>query len=482
MSSYAKILSLAYDSAEAAKTSALKTYYRSVRLIKESGTVNPGEQSYVTNILLCGNCLDYEKRKLYVFYIDTFYGAAWIIEIGIDDRVQKVVYYDRNNDIGFDPLYKIYNARVVNGRIIWTDNKNPIYQIDIERAKASYYYGIGYNSYATVEWNEYSYYAATQIVSYGKYFYKALIANIAETPGEDDTIWSRLCSIEDAYYSMSIENLYFAPIPPSTPPVVKYISDINRNINNLKQTLYQFAYRYVYMDWRKSTYSPASIVPLPQAEEETATGLVNEMVAINNSLSIEVNLGGEEVRAVEIVGRSSDDPSKWFLVDIVEKFEDQEKGGIKSKITTAAYVGMALSVPDPTVVNISAPDAPVATAATNLTPTSFTANWNASVNGTVYGYYLDVATDAAFTNYLSLYHNRYVDNVLSWEVTGLQPGQTYYYRVRAYGPFGLISDDSNTITLTLTLDAPVALEATNVIATGMSANWEGVAGDRKSVV
>jgi len=358
MSSYAKILSLAYNSAVATKASALKTYWRSVRLIKEAGTVNPLEPSYITNILLNGKCIDSETRCLYVFYVDTYFGSAWIIEINIDTRVQTVVYYDKYNVIGFNPLYKVRNPRVVHGRLIWTDNLNPIYQMDVARAKKSFLLGIGYGQYPqTVEWNVAGSYGIDQIVSNGNGYYKSLIdANSGNEPRLDNgTNWLDLkCLIEDAYYSMDVKNFYFEAAPPKHPPVVTYESDDTRKINNLRQTLFQVAYRYVYMDWRKSTFSPASIVPVPQAEEETATGLANEMVSLNNKLNIEFDTGGEEVRAIEIIGRSSQDTSKWFLIETINKFEEQERGNEISRTTEAGYVELALSVPLPAVANANA--------------------------------------------------------------------------------------------------------------------------------
>lgn len=476
MSSYAKILSLAYNSATATKTTALKTYWRSVRLLKEAGTENPGKPSYMTNVLLNGKCVDPETRCLYVFYIDTYFGSAWIIEINIDTRVQTVVYYDKYNEIGFSSLYKFYNARVSHGKLVWTDNLNPIYQMDIQRAKESFYHQIGYGQYPeTTEWSPVVSYRAGQNVSDGNYLYKAVVDNYNVVPRWDgaQTTWKYLCRVEEAYYSMKIENFYFEAMPPKMPPVVAYKSDETRKINSLRQVLYQFAYRYVYMDWRRSTFSPASTVPIPQAEEEVTTGLANEQIALNNKLDITINSGGEEVRAIEIIGRSSEDPSKWFLIDTVNKLDESSQ---ISRRVAPAYVPMSISVMPPTVENVSAPDAPVATAATNVLSTSFTANWEASAVGTVYGYYLDVATDSGFTTYVSGYHNRYVDNVLTWEVTGLQAGQAYYYRVRAMGPFNLVSNNSNTITTTTILNAPLAREATDVFGTGFTTNWDASTG------
>lgn len=73
---------------------------------------------------------------------------------------------------------------------------------------------------------------------------------------------------------------------------------------------------------------------------------------------------------------------------------------------------------------------PVATAATNVASTSFSANWNAVTGAS--GYYLDVATDAGFTSFVTGYNNLDVGNVTTKSVTGLTGGVTYYYRVRAY--------------------------------------------------
>jgi hypothetical protein len=365
MSHLAKILSLSNTSAVATKTTALKTYYRSVRLLKNSGTINPKQDSYITNILLNGKCIDPETRCLYVFYIDTFFNSAWIIEINIDSRTQTVVYYDKYNEIGFDADHKIYNARVVYGRLVWSDDKNPIYQMDIERAKRSFYYKIGYGQYPdTAQWDILTAYSVDQIVSNGNYLYKSLTdVNVGNEPKLDDgTNWESLCLIEDAYYSMNIENFYFEPVPPKHPPVLSYQSDDTRKINNLRQTLFQCAYRYVYIDWRKSTFSPASITPVPQAEEESATGLANEQISLNNKLNITVNAGGEEVRAIEVIGRSSRDPSKWFLIETINKFEEQERGNETSRIALPYFVDITITIPVPVVSNTATanPDGQIA--------------------------------------------------------------------------------------------------------------------------
>src|SRR5437899_6689870 len=76
------------------------------------------------------------------------------------------------------------------------------------------------------------------------------------------------------------------------------------------------------------------------------------------------------------------------------------------------------------------PPAPSGQCATNLTSSILTAHWN-SVSGAI-DYRLDVSTSNTFTTYVTGYQNLDVENVTSYNVTGLSAHTTYYYRVRAY--------------------------------------------------
>jgi uncharacterized delta-60 repeat protein len=73
---------------------------------------------------------------------------------------------------------------------------------------------------------------------------------------------------------------------------------------------------------------------------------------------------------------------------------------------------------------------PLATVASNIVLSGFTANWN-SVPGAA-SYHLDVATDSSFSSMVSGYSDLDVGNVTSKAVTDLPSGTTYFYRVRAY--------------------------------------------------
>ena len=93
--------------------------------------------------------------------------------------------------------------------------------------------------------------------------------------------------------------------------------------------------------------------------------------------------------------------------------------------------------------------APVASAATDIGTDQFTANWSAAspaATGPAAAtttYEIDVATDSAFTSFVSGYQATNVGSATSTSVTGLSAGTAYYYRVRAKGP--LPSASSNTI-------------------------------------
>jgi hypothetical protein len=64
------------------------------------------------------------------------------------------------------------------------------------------------------------------------------------------------------------------------------------------------------------------------------------------------------------------------------------------------------------------------------TRSSFMAVWQ-SMSGAK-GYLLDVSTSSSFSSYVEGYHDFDVGNVTGRVVTGLNPGTTYYYRVRPY--------------------------------------------------
>jgi phosphodiesterase/alkaline phosphatase D-like protein len=125
---------------------------------------------------------------------------------------------------------------------------------------------------------------------------------------------------------------------------------------------------------------------------------------------------------------------------------------------------------------VATPPAPVATAASNIGQTLFTANWNTSVGATTY--FVDVATDTNFASILPAYNNLNVGNVLTQNVTGLTAGTKYYYRLRGSNAGGTSGNSSivSVTTVVATPPAPVATTGTNVTQTSFTANWNASVG------
>ena len=90
------------------------------------------------------------------------------------------------------------------------------------------------------------------------------------------------------------------------------------------------------------------------------------------------------------------------------------------------------------------PLAPKALAASSITDSSFTANWESSEGAD--NYFIDVSKDQGFTQLLSGYNNKNVGNITSYTVSGLNKYTQYYYRVRA-GNIKGASDNSDTVSV-----------------------------------
>jgi Fibronectin type III domain len=122
------------------------------------------------------------------------------------------------------------------------------------------------------------------------------------------------------------------------------------------------------------------------------------------------------------------------------------------------------------------PSAPTPSAATSVTSSSFTANWNDVIGAT--GYRLDVSASSTFGSYVSGYQNLDVGDVTSRSIKGLTMNTIYYYRLRAYNTSGTSGNSSiiNVTTLPNPPSAPTANAATSATSSSFSANWSSVLG------
>ncbi len=92
----------------------------------------------------------------------------------------------------------------------------------------------------------------------------------------------------------------------------------------------------------------------------------------------------------------------------------------------------------------TAPQAPLATAGTDIEENHFTANWEAVTGFATTNYLLDVSTEADFSSYV--YEKENVGDVIEYQVTELETDTEYHYRVFAVNNCGN-SPASNTISI-----------------------------------
>jgi hypothetical protein len=102
---------------------------------------------------------------------------------------------------------------------------------------------------------------------------------------------------------------------------------------------------------------------------------------------------------------------------------------------------------------VTLPEKPLAIDASQVIDEGFTANWTFSNPVFVEGFLFDLSTDPSFSYFVPGYENHPVGPFLQEFVMGLDPGTTYYYRVRTRYANDT-TDYSNTISVTTTLFAP----------------------------
>lgn len=88
--------------------------------------------------------------------------------------------------------------------------------------------------------------------------------------------------------------------PPLFPPVSRYFTDAQFDVNYFKNELWQFKARYVYDDNEKSAYSPIS------KQTISNTAYIQTTNQFNNAIKVEVTQGGELVKRLEIVARPNE--------------------------------------------------------------------------------------------------------------------------------------------------------------------------------
>ncbi len=137
--------------------------------------------------------------------------------------------------------------------------------------------------------------------------------------------------------------------------------------------------------------------------------------------------------------------------------------------------GISSKLSSNTRTTTTKPNAPLVSSAANVEATSFTARWFTTNGATAYE--LDVSTCSSFCNYVSGYNDKYISGgaTTATSVTGLTPGVTYYYRVRARTTYQT-SSNSGTTTIETLAATPNVTAASSVTQSGFQANWGTASG------
>ena len=122
---------------------------------------------------------------------------------------------------------------------------------------------------------------------------------------------------------------------------------------------------------------------------------------------------------------------------------------------------------------LTVPATPAVLTTSPIATTSFTTNWSTSASAT--DYFVDVATDAAFTQLVSGFSNTQVTGSTTLDVTGLTAATSYYLRVRAKNNSGTSPSSSGYQQFTIPV-APVALDPSNEQNNSFKVKWTTVAG------
>ena len=169
----------------------------------------------------------------------------------------------RADYLNFGEYDYINGAGMINNQFLyWTDGVNPPRSIDVDKAKAGYYYN------------------------------NSVSISLAKQPPQQ------------------LIN-----------PVYANDSSTSISLNRLKNKLFQFKYLYVYNDGSRSAWSSASTLPLPAFETT-----YNTLSYKNNRIDLTFNAGTEFVKAIEIAAQvkgvaTTEGTQDWFSIFYIDRTE-----------------------------------------------------------------------------------------------------------------------------------------------------------------
>ena len=234
-------------------------------------------------------------------------------------------------------------------------------------------------------------------------------------------------------------------------------------------TLYYYRVRVIGggTSLNSNTINATTLVPVPSASGATtisSTGFTANWSAVTGATSYQLDVSADGFSTF-IAGYNS--KTVATTSDVVTGLTSGTASKYRVRAVNGGGATANSNVID--VTTIAAP--PVATAATAISTTGFTANWNA-VSGAA-SYLVDISSDN-FVTFVTGYNSK-SERGTSDIVTGLALSTAYKYRVRAVNAGGT-STNSNSIDVTTGIATPVTTAASAVTQTGFTANWNAATG------
>lgn len=297
-----------------------------------------------------GHTIDAGNQMVYIFFRYEAGSRDYILEYDAANSLWKLVVSDTSGLFEFDVGFPILNAKVLDGILYWSDFNIPPRRLDILKSKN--WTAEAIVGEAVEFWNDGKSYGDGDWVVYLDRMYISLTATNTYVP-TNATYWDEKELLTEIYPVLEERELDFDSRPPIVSAEASYATDPTRKSNNVRGSLFQFAYRYIYVDGRRSVYSPASNSPLPQGEEFLDGTYTND-ITVNNRIQISVSTGSFQVKRIDLVARSSQDPSTWFDAGSIDTYSSsgERLKGEDSIINFDFYNDIVQAATDTTDLNI----------------------------------------------------------------------------------------------------------------------------------
>ena len=335
-----------------------------------------------------GTARDVEGSSLVYFLCDTVGTAHSIMAMNTDTKALSWILRDEPL-LNFKAAYRV-SANVIEGLLYWTDgyfgsflgsDYNPPHKVNMAKAarytekkydgKAFTFYKVAeaasltgnasylnYTAYVgSSSWDS-SLFGSLKVVAfaldginryknssgYGRIIYNYIDSGtyiiVTNRPWQDSTtvekdIAGTLMTYEPGtYFGIDWQVMDRVKYPPAYAPTAEYFSDTEIESNSLRDSLFQFAYRYVYDDNEKSVFSPKSNVPLPTVLSLLNGGTLSSSTT-DNAISVWMDWGPLEVRGIELVVREGN-TGDWRLIHRKQRYS--QAGDVLDGQTSDIYV------------------------------------------------------------------------------------------------------------------------------------------------